>query len=164
MESNGRNGNRGHLEIVPFEADKTVEGFMVFPGTQPTEIEVERTAENDHLFMYNHSSERFEVLRYGSALIVSLLRMYEPGADKLQTATSKRELALFSTSGGFHNHLLLREPLFPRETDSGVPNAKHTAFFDEIAGGEDWPLTIAVDDIYIPSLAKPPAEKLLDDI
>lgn len=160
MESNGRNGNRGHLEIVSFEADKTVEGFMVFPGTPSTEIEVERTVENDHLFMYNHSSDRFEVLRYGSALIVSMLRMHEPGPDKLKTATSKRELALFSINGGFHNHLLLREPLFPRETDNGTPNVRHTAFFDEIAGEEDWPLTIAVDDMRILSLAKPPIKKI----
>ncbi len=159
MGSNGRNGNRAHLEIIPFEIDKTSGGFMVFPGVPPTEIDVERTAENDHLFMYNHSAERFEVLRYGSALMVSMLRMYEPEDSStpanLQTVTSKRELALLDIDGDFHNHLLMREPLFPRETDSGVLGVKHSAFFDKIAGQERWPFTMAVDDICIFSLAKP---------
>ncbi len=159
MGNNDRNGNRAHLEIVPFEADKTVEGFMVFPGTPSTEIGVERTVENDHLFMYNHSSERFEVLRYGSALIVSMLRMHE-------TVDPARgpELAVFGTDGNFHNHLTLSEPLSPPETESGDPDIKHIAIFEQVVGQEHQPFTIAVDDIYIFSLAKPAVEKLLDDI
>lgn len=155
MGSNGRNGNRAHLEIVPFDADETAEGFMVFPGAPATEIGVERTVENDHLFMYNHSSERFEVLRYGSALIVSMLRMYEP----IDPARGPK-LAVFGTDGNFHNHLLLKEPLSPRETESGDPDIKHTGIFDQVGDQERQPFVIAVDDIYIFSLAKPPAEKL----
>jgi hypothetical protein len=161
MGSNGRNGNRGHLEIVPFEVDSsTTVGFMVFPGAPPTELEVERTAENDHLFMHNTVTDRFEVLRYGSALIVNLLRMYDEPAssaapEERPTLSDQHELALFDTKGSFHDHLLLREPLFPREADSGAPRVKHTAFFDKIIDSKKWPFTIAVDDIYMLSLAKP---------
>lgn len=147
MGKNGKNGNRGQLEIIPFETNDSAEGFMIFAGAPPTSIEVGRSARNDHLFMYNHSSRRFEVLHYGSALIVNMLRLHEP-----EETTSQRELALFDTDGNFHDRLILREPLSPREADTGISGVRHTAFFDESAE----PFTIAVDDIYMLSLAKPP--------
>lgn len=152
MGNFGLNEKNAKLELVPFSNDETDHGYMVFPGAPPVEKRVERTADNDHFFI--RRSSRFEVIRYGSALIVHLLRMYEP-SENGESPTDKRLLAVFDTDGIFYNNLLIKR-LSPSEVDSGMPKVKHTAHF-ETTDGEAGPLSIDVDDIYIPSLAKPSA-------
>ncbi len=158
MSTPTRNGNKAHLEIVPFSLDSTSEGCMVFPGSPPRIVNVKRSAENSHFFMYNHQANRFEVLRYGSALIVNLLMMYEPEDPSVaagnRTKTSQRELAVFDTEGNFHDQLLLQK-LVPAETGPGDPDVRHTAFFQRADAKAKESIEIAIDNIYNFSLALP---------
>ena len=151
-------GNRPHLQIVTYKDDSSAEGFMIFPGAKQKITSVERTPENDHLFLYNTHERRFEVIRYGSALIVSLLRLHEPEDPSLptdqQTVTAGRPLVLFDSEGGFHNRLLLAAPLVPSEQKSTEPGVKHTASFLSLDAKTELSLTIPIDDIQIVSLSK----------
>lgn len=154
MVNKERNGNRAHLEIIQFEADPSPEGFMVSPGAPPTELPVERNAENDHLFMYNRTAERFEVLRYGSGIIVDLLRLYEKPAERPNGATPlalERKLTVFDTSGNCYYQALL-EDLRPKDYGGRIdPDVRHTATFMT----PDEEISLTIDNIRVFGLAKP---------
>jgi hypothetical protein len=133
---------------------------------------VERTPENKHFFKDNKSANRLEIIKQGSAQIVSLLRMNEQakqandiGPGQLELFAAPRQLAFFDRQGTFHDGVLLKV-LEPTETDSQKPGVKHTAIFEPTATPEEV-LSIPVDDIHCLSLASlrsVTSRKFIDDI
>ncbi len=136
----------------------TGHGFLVGHLPEPTPIA--HTAENDHFFLYNPATDRFEVVYQSSYTIVQQLEITEeinrtmPWLPDLRLPRD-RHLSFIDKRGNFYN-LALLEGLKTEEISNGALHQKHTATFNIAAGDTYEPLTIPIDDIYCLSLAAHP--------
>ena len=122
----------------PRLSETAQQGFFIIDHNLP-EVPVERTPLNDHLLWHNPSTQRFEVIKQGSAIVVNLLRIHE---------AVERRLALFDNRAVFHDDLLLTSVELLETRGGPKGPAKHMAHFEP-----DY--SMAIDNIYCLNLAKP---------
>lgn len=120
---------------------------------------IELTSENRHFFINNEQLGRYDLVRQGTALIVTLLRLhdeanrpdFEYSGGQRALFTTQRQLAFFDTAGKFYDRLFL-ECLEPSE-DSGHPGIRHHATFGTLDGEQT--IAIKAEHIHCLGLAAP---------
>jgi|GEM_PF-3970656 len=125
-----------------YENDPTDHGFIVRRRETPKRIE--RTAMNDHFFLWNNENRRYELIYQGSADIISLLRLHR-SVDKqlVKAGEERRALSFFNVHGEFFDRVFADAVVM--NVDMEDTGHMHTAMFDTEDGNT---FATAIDYIY----------------
>jgi hypothetical protein len=129
--------------LKSFEEDPTDHGYITRHRDEP--LRISRTAENDHFFLWNSGTDRFELNYTGSAEIVNLLDVHLLADAVLKEAGKPaRSISLYEVSGDFHDSVVVHDIAVVAGKNFGP---KHVAVFQPV-GEDKTPFALAIDDIY----------------
>jgi hypothetical protein len=137
--------------LKSFEEDPIDHGYITRHRDEDDPLPIGRTAENDHFFMWNSGTERFELNYTGSAEIVNLLDVHlQVDARLREDGKPPRLISLYDTSGRFYESVVVHDVAVIKGGRSGP---KHVAVFRPAADNER-PFPLLIDDIYCLGLPK----------
>jgi hypothetical protein len=137
--------------LKSFEEDPTEHGYITRHRDEDDPLLISRTDENDHFFLWNSGTDRFELNYTGSAEIVNLLDVHLLADTRLkEEGRPARSISLYEVSGTFHESVVVHDIAVVEGKNFGP---KHVAVFQPV-GADQTPFALPIDDIYCLGLPK----------